>query len=129
LAGKTIAFGNENILNLIKTTADNITNETNLDEIKLENKICLAIATRLKAEEYLIRELPHYNLAQITSNQMNNLFQEFKRINPTHKNIRILDKVNLMTPENIHINAFMYEPLIDMSVFHLIDLYKQVSSL
>ena len=129
LSGKTISFGNESVLNLIKSTADNITNEPNVDEIKLENKICLAIATRLKTEEYLIRELPHYNLAQITSNQMNDLFQEFKKTYPNHSNIRILDKVNLMTPENIHINAFMYEPLIDMSVHHLIDLYKQVSLL
>lgn len=127
LTGKRISFGNEKILNLIKSTADSITRESNVDEIKLENKICLAIATRLKAEEYLIRELPHYNLAQITSNQMNNLFQEFKKNNSTHSNIRVLDKVNLMTPENIHINAFMYEPLIDMSVYHLIDLYQQVS--
>lgn len=34
-----------------------------------------------------------------------------------------------MTPENIHINAFMYEPLIDMSVNHLVDLYKDISAL
>ena len=34
-----------------------------------------------------------------------------------------------MTPENIHINAFMYEPLIDMSAQHLVDLYQKVSVL
>jgi len=129
LAGKTITFGSENILSLIKSTADSICNEPNVDEILLENKITLAIAIRLKAEEYLIKELPDLDLTQITSNQMNHLFQEYKKANPNHLNIKILDKVNLMTPENIHINAFMYEPLIDMSVFHLIDLYKDVSSL
>ena len=45
------------------------------------------------------------------------------------KSISIINKVNLMTPENIHINAFMYEPLIDMSIQHLINLYKEVSEL
>lgn len=129
LAGKTISYGAENILSLIKNTADLISTEQNIDEIKLENKITLAIATRLRAEEYLIKELPHLDLTLITSNQMNNLFQEYKSLNPNHPNIKILDRVNLMTPENIHINAFMYEPLIDMSVFHLIDLYKQVAAL
>jgi len=34
-----------------------------------------------------------------------------------------------MTPENIHVNAFMYEPIIDMSVNHLINLYKKVKQL
>ena len=40
--------------------------------------------------------------------------------------IEILDKVNLMTPENIHMNAFMYEPLIDISLHHLKELYNNV---
>lgn len=33
-----------------------------------------------------------------------------------------------MTPENIHINTFMYEPLIDMSIIHLVKLYELVKS-
>ena len=34
-----------------------------------------------------------------------------------------------MTPENIHINAFMFEPLIDMSMIHLMNLYEEIKSL
>ena len=34
-----------------------------------------------------------------------------------------------MTPENIHLNAFMYEPILDMSDDHLCKLYKSVSAL
>ena len=34
-----------------------------------------------------------------------------------------------MTPENIHINAFMYEPLIDMSINHLVKLYNDILEL
>ena len=44
-------------------------------------------------------------------------------------NIAILDRVALMTPENIHLNSFMYEPIIDMSDEHLRKLYREVEAL
>ncbi len=34
-----------------------------------------------------------------------------------------------MTPENIHLNSFMYEPIIDMSDAHLRKLYEDVLKL
>ena len=34
-----------------------------------------------------------------------------------------------MTPENIHVNAFMYEPIIDMSDDHLRKLYCKIKAL
>lgn len=34
-----------------------------------------------------------------------------------------------MTPENIHLNSFMYEPILDMSDIHLKDLYKRVTGI
>ena len=48
---------------------------------------------------------------------------------PTSSCLSVMNRINLMTPENIHINAFMYEPLIDMSIQHLVNLYKEVSDL
>ena len=38
-------------------------------------------------------------------------------------------KVAIMTPENIHINAFIYEPIIDMSDDELITLYSNIKLL
>lgn len=32
----------------------------------------------------------------------------------------IKEKVNMMTPEGIHLNSFMYELLIDMPAEHLV---------
>ena len=43
--------------------------------------------------------------------------------------IAILDQVTLMTPENIHVNSFMYEPTIDMSDDSLKKLYRRVKGL
>ena len=34
-----------------------------------------------------------------------------------------------MTPENIHVNSFMYEPIVDMSDEHLKVLYAEVTKL
>ena len=39
------------------------------------------------------------------------------------------EKVNMMTPEFIHINSFMYEPLIDLSIHHLVNLYNECAAL
>jgi hypothetical protein len=128
LSGKTIPFANENIILLISKTAESICNESNVDEVLLENKVALAIAIRLKAEQYLINKLPNLDLTSIT-NQTRYLYNEYKLFFPGSSSLEVLDKVNLMTPENIHVNAFMYEPLIDMSVQHLINLYKETSHL
>ena len=88
----------------------------------------MAISIRLKAEKYMIDEMPGFDLSKIKTNQTRGLFNEF-RLRKTGDKVEILDRVVLMTPENIHINAFMYEPLIDMSLNHLKTLYNDVSSL
>jgi ABC-type cobalamin/Fe3+-siderophores transport system ATPase subunit len=129
LKDKEIDFGHKNLFELIFETADVIYNNKNLNEINIENKITLAIAIRLKAETYLIDKLPEIDLTLIKSNQTNQLYQAYKTKFTSSPAITILDKVNMMTPENIHINAFMYEPLIDMSVNHLKNLYKKTCNL
>jgi uncharacterized protein YktA (UPF0223 family) len=129
LKDKEITFGNENIVKLIYRTADNISNDPHIDEVLLQNKIAIAIAIRLKAERYLISKIQGFNLININKNQTQELCKEYRKRYPSSKSISIINKVNLMTPENIHINAFMYEPLIDMSIQHLINLYKEVSEL
>ena len=41
----------------------------------------------------------------------------------------VVRSVLLMTPENIHLNSFMYEPIVDMSDEHLKRLYRRVKGL
>ena len=40
--------------------------------------------------------------------------------------MEILEQVAMLTPENIHLNSFMFEPILDMSLLHLYDLYQEV---
>lgn len=97
----------------------------------LQNKIVLSIAIRLKTEQYLIAQLSGIiNTEDIGSNQTRELVNAYNKSFPQNTEvISILDRVNLMTPENIHVNAFMYEPLIDMSVMHLVKLYNDIKGL
>jgi hypothetical protein len=96
--------------------------------MNLENKIVLAIAIRIAAEHFLIRKINDEPfVAQIAYNQTRQLIDRFKKDFPAEIDaVAALDQVSLMTPENIHINSFMYEPIIDMSDEHLQKLYKRV---
>ena len=120
----------ENILDSIKTEADAIMNDNEINEITLENKIVLSIAIRLKAEEFILNKLGDEALEEITSNQTQKLISKYKEKYPESVDIiNILNRVSIMTPENIHVNTFMYEPLIDMSVLELRALYKDISEI
>lgn len=124
---------NTSIYGLIMTTADAIVTEAAPDEIRIENKIVLSIACRLKAEQYLEKELLAAGLShsdlETTSNQTSYWTRLFKQHCATNANKSVIERVNMMTPELIHINSFMYEPLIDMSIHHLIKLYNDCSNL
>ena len=98
------------------------------DGINLEHKIVISMASRIWAERYMvgkIREVDEgYNPS---SKQMGNILSDFKSTyNNLNDEIRILQRVNLITPSNIHINAFMYEPILDMGFSELKDLYERV---
>ena len=113
------------VIELIFEIADRIQSETT-EIIDLENKIVLAIATRLKAEMFMIKKIADNVFWKgITKNQTFELFKTFKGKFPLEiENIKLLENVNLMTPENIHLNSFMYEPILDMSNENLKQLYN-----
>jgi hypothetical protein len=41
----------------------------------------------------------------------------------------ILDIVAMITPENIHLNSFMFEPILDMSSKKLYEVYQEIKTL
>lgn len=101
------------------------------DGINFENKVVLAIATRLQAAKYMATKINDAVwLATIKENQSPALLSRYRALFANEdENIRVLQKVTLMTPENIHLNSFMYEPILDMSDQHLRRLYNYVSAL
>jgi len=134
---------NKHIIEVLYEICDNLTS----DNTELENKILLAMAIRHKAEEFMKNELRAYTgllswrqpartkqkgtsnqfllAVDNKSNQTRELLNGYKQFG-TESTIAILENVAIMTPENIHLNSFMYEPIMDMDIVELLDLYNQV---
>lgn len=124
-------------------------NNTTGNDTRLEDKIILAISIRFVAEKYMVDEINNYTrnvnwrdrndnhtgttadfirFLASSDNQTRRLFEVFIQFGSTEK-VQILDKVNIMTPEMIHINSFMYEPILDMDICELLGLYSSVKAL
>lgn len=118
-----------NFIDLLFDVADNIRQGTT--EIELHNKLILSIAIRLLFEKKLFNKFNDWNIVNgFTSNQTyelidycvnNDLLTDEEKI--------ISEKVKIMVSENIHVNAFMYEPIIDMSDDELINLYEMIKKM
>ena len=100
------------------------------DGINFEYKIVLSIALRIWSEKYVVTKIRENDSSyEPLSKQTGELVNDFIELfNNQSKEIRILKRVALITPANIHINAFMYEPILDMGFDELKDLYKEVQS-
>lgn len=101
------------------------------DGTALENKVILAMATRLRAEKYIFDELrTSPKTEEFKRNQTAELVDRFKQTYPERTDVlAVLDRVLLMTPESIHLNSFVYEPLVDMSDTNLRQVYSEVKHL
>lgn len=131
---KNVGFANgrenESIYNIIMAEANKI---SDIEKLEIENKLILSMAIRLKAEEYIIKRILSdvangmdvINDIYAGENQGAWLIKAYrKHINDDKMNT--LDLVAMITPENIHLNSFMFEPILDMSLKHLYKLYQKV---
>lgn len=119
----------ESVVDLVVEQADQA---LKADEgVNFENKIVMSIAIRLLSERYMVATLSDPDFTdRIEANQTQALFKAYKnRGHGSSETLDVLDAVVLMTPENIHVNSFMYEPIIDMSDAHLRRLYADVLKL
>ncbi|MCE3556209.1 AAA family ATPase [Pseudonocardia sp. RS11V-5] len=99
--------------------------------INFENKIVLSIAIRLRAEQFMVEAISDPTVTDgIEENQTQALYAAYRARGLGSAEVRqTLDSVVLMTPENLHVNSFMYEPIIDMSDDHLRRLFAEVQAL
>lgn len=118
------------VFDIIFDEADKIFVES-IEGVNLENKLVLSIASRLYAEEYMIMQIKKVNgVTVFNGSQTTNLISEYKNhYSDCSEEVSLLEQVNMMTVENIHVNSFMYEPIIDMSDNHLKDIYKHARKL
>ena len=122
----------ELIYDVIISEADKI---TCYERLEIENKIILSMASRLIAEEYMIRKLSELpNGETILEKIKNNNNQSGRLVSAYHKyindeNAAMMDIIAMITPENIHINSFMFEPILDMSMRQLYEVYHRIKNI
>lgn len=117
------------VVNLIFDLADRLILE-NTDNVSLPDKLVTAIAIRLKTEQFLYKVLTKNNIDTVCDEYQTRIWINRTRsknlLSPIQ--LEICNRVRLITPESIHVNAFMYEPLIDIPNWQLFELYKQVKT-
>ena len=122
----SLTDGAKKVIDLFFDLADCCLTAT--ESINLENKIVLSIAIRLKAENFILSKIT--DKSQVNGNQTRKLFERYKTEfgHTEQEKVKLLEQVNLMTPENIHFNTFMYEPILDMSDIQLKKLYDNIKN-
>lgn len=124
VTGSTATFGTEKFYDTVQRLATDISKSD--DDISLENKLIVSIASRLRAEKYLksVIMAREGNCPDSNSNQMRDWYEKAKP-HLADDEVSVMDEINLITPEAIHVNAFMYEPLIDVSIWSLNDIFER----
>lgn len=117
-----------NIYDLICEEANDISQEKQ-KKINIISKLILSMAIRLKAELYMINKLGGFENLDIQGDQTRTLFNNYKNNFDDEHTIELFEEVSMMTPENIHINSFMFEPILDMDDYYLKKLYKDLLNL
>ena len=102
----------------------------NTNEVLLDNKLVIAIAIRLLTERFMQGIITANGQTCVDANS-NQTREWYKQAEPflTSEQKAIIEEVNLITPESIHLNSFMFEPLIDISDWVLKELFTKVTRL
>lgn len=118
---------------LLFDKANEICARTTHDGLNLEDKVLLSMTIRLQAEVFLTNELRRIKGDESywcqSMNQFGNLMKEYTALVPSAPVIHTLEKISITVSSNIHLNSFMYEPILDLTIDHLISLYNEVVSL
>lgn len=118
---------------LLFNKANEIKNRANHDGLNLEDKVVLSIAIRMRSEIFLIEEMRKIksddNYWCQSTNQFGALIKSYTKELPDSRAIRTLEKVSITVSSNIHLNSFMYEPILDLTIEHLIKLYSEILEL
>ncbi|ASP28362.1 hypothetical protein SCORR_v1c05900 [Spiroplasma corruscae] len=123
---------NDNIIDTIINNSNNIIKENNFNSLPiydlLKRKIILSISIRLLVEKCLVILLEKEEI-KIKEYRLSSLHSLLRNNKNYPDDLRfIVRKALSMTNELIHINSFMYEPLIDLDIENIIELYKQIIS-
>jgi hypothetical protein len=110
-------------LHAIDSVCDDIIKER-IASYDMKKKIVLAMNIRLKLEVILLEGTIGIT-DRINRNQTSELIRLKKhRFKADFR--RLVDQISVCTPEFLHLNAFMYEPLIDVNPDRLVRIYRKL---
>lgn len=117
------------VLDLILECADGCLGAP--EGLNFPNKVVLSLASRLLADRHMRGKLgDEVDEAAIKTNQTRNLFRQYvTKFGVNTDGYDTLHRTVLITPEHLHLNAFMYEPLMDVSDSDLRRLYNDLKEL
>lgn len=116
--------GEKLYLDGLKELADKM-NE--FDEYDLSKKTILSICCRVFLEEKIIAN--NISIAEETNCNQFAYLKEMYKDELNENVVQLMEKIQLATPEFIHGNAFMYEPLVDIDGKYLKGIYEEVIKL
>jgi hypothetical protein len=99
-------------------------NPKNGEELGLRDKLILAIAIRLQADKFMRSKWPEEELDDFSTDALVRKYKSDFRSDT--KKTKLLEKVLIISQGNLHLNSFMYEPLVDVSGVVLKELYDKV---
>lgn len=123
---------NQKYLSCIKIKAEEIINSAAINETNLQEKVVLGIFIRLFTDKYMWNKYvekhgidPEVSDVKNQSRYLYNLISN--NIDENKKSILLT--AFTIAPSFVHINSFMFEPLIDVGTEKLIDISKKVLTL
>ncbi len=130
---------NKTFYDLVIKTADIILTPDNLIQesestyfnTNLQDKIIISIAIRLLLEKKIIEKYNNDNKISnfVNHNKTRRLINKLKTDYTVDDKIKgLIDIVNMISSNNIHINSFIYEPLIDINIEDLINRYTELEN-
>lgn len=100
-------------------------------QLDLHEKIDLSIGIRILAEHHIADVYDSMGIPMPKGRQLGGIVRDFKEKSPAQYEScsTLLEQACLLVPENIHINSFMYEPLVDIGSSRFINLYRGLKEL
>lgn len=122
---------NVKMIDILFVTADQVSKQDSFVGLNLQDKVLLSIAIRIKAERYITNRLREIEGASYWSTRKayGRLLGEFEQHFASDAALFLLKQVSVTVCSNIHLNSFMYEPILDLSIEHLTHLYDGISAL
>lgn len=123
----------DTIHSVLFNKADEICRSQVEEGVDLSKKILLSIAIRMRAETFMLREIrcisgrPRFWYEG--TSQFGNLVKLYSKYFPSKTALTVLERVSVTVSSNIHLNSFMYEPILDLTMGHLVQLYRDVRRL